>query len=114
MENLGNLHEVSAPWLELGISGAALFIVLILVILMFRQQSNSIDKLCSKIDELVSSYSTISTNIHENLFLRDKQQDETLRKLDDIEDTLADMHTKIVRIDAKMFNFKEKGDDPKV
>ena len=49
-------------WLNLGIPGAALFIVLIVIMLMFNQQSKSITKLCDKIDELVTSLSNNNSN----------------------------------------------------
>lgn len=50
-------------WLNLGIPGAALFIVLIIIVLMFRQQSKSIDKLCDKLDRLVDSFVLIQTSM---------------------------------------------------
>lgn len=52
-------------WLNLGIPGAALFIVLVIVISMFKQQSKSVDKLCIKIDELVTSFSDNNLKLNE-------------------------------------------------
>ena len=44
-------------WLNLGLPGAALFIVLIIIVLMFRQQGKSIDKLCEKLDNVTDAFS---------------------------------------------------------
>lgn len=113
MANLEVLQQTSNSWLELGIAGAALFIVLILVVLMFRQQSNSIDKLCSKIDVLVTSFSDNNLKLNEAILSNSRDQAETLRKLDDLTDVVNDMHKRIVRMEAKTFNFKKEGDGQK-
>ena len=91
-------------WLNLGIPGAALFIVLVMVISMFKQQSKSVDKLCTKIDELVSSFSYNNMKLNEAIISNDKDQKEVLRKLDDINDVMNDMHKRIVRIDTRMYD----------
>ena len=91
-------------WLNLGISGAALFIVLVTVISMFKQQSKSVDKLCVKIDELVTSYSDNNLKLNEVIISNDKDQKEVLRKLDDINDVVQDMHKRVVRIDTRLYD----------
>ena len=91
-------------WLNLGISGAALFIVLITIISMFKQQSKSVDKLCVKIDELVTSYSDNNLKLNEVIISNDKDQKEVLRKLDDINDVVQDMHKRVVRIDTRLYD----------
>lgn len=91
-------------WLNLGIPGAALFIVLVIVISMFKQQNKSVDKLCIKIDELVTSFSDNNLKLNEVIISNDKDQKEVLRKLDDIDDLMNDMHKRIVRIDTRLYD----------
>lgn len=91
-------------WLNLGIPGAALFIVLVIVISMFKQQSKSVDKLCVKIDELVTSFSDNNLKLNEAIISNDKDQKEFLRKLDDMNDIMNDMHKRIVRIDTRLYD----------
>ena len=91
-------------WLNLGIPGAALFIVLVIVISMFKQQNKSVDKLCVKIDELVTSFSNNNLKLNEVIISNDKDQKEVLRKLDDMNDTMNDMYKRIVRIDTRLYD----------
>ena len=91
-------------WLNLGIPGAALFIVLVIVISMFKQQNKSVDKLCIKIDELVTSFSDNNLKLNEVIISNDKDQKEVLRKLDDINDVVQDMHKRVVRIDTRLYD----------
>ena len=91
-------------WLNLGIPGGALFIVLVIVISMFKQQNKSVDKLCIKIDELVTSFSDNNLKLNEAIISNDKDQKEVLRKLDDMNDIMNDMHKRIVRIDTRMYD----------
>ena len=91
-------------WLNLGIPGAALFIVLVIVISMFKQQNKSVDKLCIKIDELVTSFSDNNLKLNEVIISNDKDQKEVLRKLDDMNDLMNDMHKRIVRIDTRLYD----------
>lgn len=91
-------------WLNLGIPGAALFIVLVIVISMFKQQNKSVDKLCIKIDELVTSFSDNNLKLNEVIISNDKDQKEVLRKLDDMNELMNDMHKRIVRIDTRLYD----------
>ena len=91
-------------WLNLGIPGAALFIVLVIVISMFKQQNKSVDKLCIKIDELVTSFSDNNLKLNEVIISNDKDQKEVLRKLDDIHDIINDMYKRIVRVDTRLYD----------
>ena len=91
-------------WLNLGIPGAALFIVLVIVISMFKQQNKSVDKLCIKIDELVTSFSDNNLKLNEAIISNDKDQKEVLRKLDDIHDIINDMYKRIVRVDTRLYD----------
>lgn len=91
-------------WLDLGIPGAALFIVLVIVISMFKQQSKSVDKLCIKIDKLVTSFSDNNLKLNEVIISNDKDQKEVLRKLDDMNVIMSDMHTRIIRVDTRLYD----------
>ena len=91
-------------WLNLGIPGAALFIVLVIVISMFKQQSKSVDKLCTKIDALVTSFSDNNLKLDEVIISNDKDQKEVLRKLDDISVIMNDMHKRLIRVDTRLYN----------
>lgn len=94
----------SEAWLDLGAVGAALLIVLVLVILMYRQQANSIDKLCAKIDVLVTSFANTNQTLSNVILANDKDQKEVLHKLDDMSALINDMHKRIVRIDVRMYD----------
>lgn len=91
-------------WLNLGIPGAALFIVLVIVISMFKQQNESVDKLCTKIDALVTSFSDNNLKLNEVIISNDKDQKEVLRKLDDMNGIMNDMHKRIVRVDTRLYD----------
>lgn len=91
-------------WLNLGIPGAALFIVLVIVVSMFKQQNKSVDKLCVKIDELVTSFSDNNLKLNEVIISNDRDQKEVLRKLDDMHDLMTDMHKRLVRIDTRLYD----------
>ena len=91
-------------WLNLGIPGAALFIVLVIVISMFKQQNKSVDKLCTKIDALVTSFSDNNLKLDEVIISNDKDQKEVLRKLDDMSVIMNDMHKRLIRVDTRLYN----------
>lgn len=92
----------SDAWLDLGIPGAALFIILVTIVFMFVQQSKSVDKLCNKIDEIVTSYSNNNLKLNEVIVCNDKDQKEVLRKLDEMNSLMTDLHKRIVRIDVRL------------
>lgn len=91
-------------WLDLGAVGAVLLIVLVIVILMFKQQSNSVDKLCTKIDDLVTSFSNTNQTLSNVIISNDKDQKEVLHKLDDMSTMMTDMQKRIVRIDVRLYD----------
>lgn len=98
-------------WLKLGLAGAAMFIVLVVILLMFKQQSKSVDKLCTKIDELVTSFSDNNLMLNEVIISNDKDQKEVLRKLDDMCMVMNDMHKRIVRIDVRLYDKKNSKEE---
>lgn len=103
VENVSTLSPDA--WLSLGIPGAALFIVLIVVMLMFNQQSKSVGKLCEKIDSLVSSFSENSSKLNEVIITNDKDQKELIRMLGDVHSEITNMYSRVVRIDSRIYDF---------
>lgn len=89
-------------WLELGIAGAALFIILTVVVLMFRLQARNVDKLCNKIDEIVTSFSENNLKLNEVILTNDKDQKETLRMLGSISRSINDMYKRVIEMDTKL------------
>ena len=101
--NISNISQDG--WLNLGIPGAALFIVLIVVMLMFNQQNKSVSKLCEKIDSLVSSFSENSNKLNEVIITNDKDQKELIRMLGDVHSEITNMYSRVVRIDSRIYDF---------
>ena len=97
------LFSQSDSWLNLGISGAALFIVLIVIVLIFKQQNASVDKLCIRIDNLINSFSENNLKLTEVTLTNDHDQKELLRRLDDTNRLLQDTHKRVVRIDTRLY-----------
>ena len=109
---VANISNISQDgWLNLGIPGAALFIVLIVVMLMFNQQNKSVSKLCEKIDSLVSSFSENSNKLNEVIITNDKDQKELIRMLGDVHSEISDMYSRVVRIDSRMYDFINKNNN---
>ena len=101
-----NISSISQDgWLNLGIPGAALFIVLTVVMLMFNQQNKSVSKLCEKIDSLVSSFSENSNKLNEVIITNDKDQKELIRMLGDVHSEITNMYSRVVRIDSRIYDF---------
>lgn len=90
-------------WLNLGVPGAALFIILVVILLIFSQQNKNINKLCDKIDTLVSSFTTNNTTLKEVLLVNDKDQKQTLLMLSDICADVKDIQKRVIRIDTRLY-----------
>jgi len=90
-------------WLNLGIGGAALFIILVVVVLIFKMQGKSTDKLCDRIDSLITIFADQTVNLNKVLISNDKDQKEMIRQLDSMCLTMNDMHQRVVRIDARLY-----------
>lgn len=103
--------KTSEAFLNLGVPGAALFIVLVIVVFMFKQQSTSIDKLCTKIDELVTNLADNSLKLNETIVANSREQQEVIHKLDSICKDISDMHKRITRIDTRLFDSLNKKED---
>lgn len=120
------IEQVTANlYLQLGIAGATLLILLVFVILLFKFISENkknrnigevsrIDKLCDKIDALISSNAEHTQKLNEVLLSNDKDQKETIKLLDKILDSALDTQRRVVRIDDRTYRClgnNKKGDD---
>lgn len=102
-------------YLQLGIAGATLAILLVFVILLFKfisenkrnktnSDGNRIDKLCDKIDALISSNAEHTQKLNEVLLANDKDQKTTIGLLDKILAVTLDTQRRIQRIDDRTFS----------
>lgn len=101
-------------YLQLGIAGATLFILLVFTILLFRfvsenkrnkalDSGSKIDKLCDKIDLLITSNADYSKELNRVLLSNDKDQKETLNILNNILEAVLDSQRRIVRVDDRTY-----------
>lgn len=102
-------------YIQLGIAGATLLILLVFVILLFKfmsdnkkSKSNSdgtrIDKLCDKIDALITSNADHTQKLNEVLLSNDKDQQVLIRSLNKVESSLEEILKKVVRIDDRTYS----------
>lgn len=95
-------------WLNLGLAGAALFIILVVVILILKNLTNSISKLCDKLDNLIKSNYDNVTALNKILINTSKDQKVLLDILNNIQDLLLDMRKRVIRIDTRVHDSMEK------
>lgn len=107
-------ESTSNLYLQLGIAGATLLILLIFVILLFKfvsmskkaesnNEVNRIDKLCDKIDALISSNAEHTQKLNEVLLANDKDQKVLIRTLERIQASQDEILKKVVRIDDRTY-----------
>ena len=95
-------------WRNLGLASAALFIILVVVILILRNLTNSISKLCDKLDNLIKSNYDNVTALNKILINTSKDQKVLLDILNNIQDLLLDMRKRVIRIDTRVHDSMEK------
>jgi low affinity Fe/Cu permease len=88
---------------DLGIAGAALLLILVVVILLFAMQSRSIDKLCKKIDLLITHNSNETNKLNEVLISNDKDQKTLIKLLTNILELVTDISKRTIRMDERTF-----------
>ncbi|MBZ9637515.1 hypothetical protein [Clostridium sp. FP1] len=104
--------EIANLFLQLGIGGAALLLILVFIILLFKlftkinfnentSQNVRIDKLCDKIDNLITSYAENTQKLNEVLLTNDKDQKSTLKSLEQMLELIIDVHRRVTRIDDR-------------
>ncbi|WP_326514771.1 hypothetical protein [Clostridium intestinale] len=123
---------VANLYIQLGVAGGALLIVLISIVLQFRYNSktssslqavisqaqqtinqaqqtqtegnsNKIEKLCDKIDGLITSNASYTQKLNEVLLSNDKDQKVTISLLDNILTTVTDTQKRVIRIDDRTY-----------
>lgn len=101
-------------YLQLGIAGATLLILLVFVVMLFRfindnkksksnNDVNRIDKLCDKIDALITSNAEHTEKLNEVLLSNDKDQKTTIDLIKQILEIGLDTQRRVVRIDDRTF-----------
>lgn len=101
-------------YIQLGIAGATLLILLVFIILLFKfigdnkksknkSDVNRIDKLCDKIDALITSNADHTQKLNEVLLSNDKDQQVLIRSLNKVETSLEEILKKVVRIDDRTY-----------
>jgi hypothetical protein len=115
-----SVQETTANlYLQLGIAGATLLILLVFIILLFKfigdnkksktgNETNRIDKLCDKIDALISSNAEHTEKLNEVLLTNDKDQKTTIGLLDKILDCVLDTQRRVVRVDDRTYSCLNK------
>lgn len=98
-------------WLNLGIAGAALFIVLILIILLFKLQGKNIDKLCEKLDSVTNTFAESNMTLQKVIICSDKDQKEILRHLTSMTGIMLDVHRRVVRVDTRLYEKKDNNQE---
>jgi hypothetical protein len=99
--------ELAKLFIQLGVAGAALFLVYHLVnkIFTYLQQrgtaDSKIDKLCDKIDKLVEGLLSTSGKTNELVSLNNQMQTMLKNSLDTQNTLLHEVHTKISAIDLR-------------
>lgn len=108
-------NDTANLYLQLGIAGATLLILLVFVILLFRliskinttessTQHNTIEKLCDKIDGLITSNAEYTQKLNEVIISNDKDQKETLNILDKLLELSIDIQRRVSRVDDRTYS----------
>lgn len=99
-----DLNQISPdPWLQLGIAGAGMFIVLVVVLLVFANQTKNISRLCEKIDELVTEISKDQIELAKMVTASNKDQTRLNSRIDSLFDRLSEIHKRVIRIDTRLY-----------
>jgi hypothetical protein len=115
-------------YIQLGIAGATLLILLVFVLLLFRfigenerskntSDESRVDKLSDKIDALITSNAEHTQKLNEVLLSNDKDQKVLIRTLDKVQASLEEILKKVVRIDDRTYsclgNYKKNEEESK-
>lgn len=109
-EEMGVGSEVAKYYTQLGAIGAVLLILLVYTVLLFKffskinaASTKSVDRLCLKIDALISSNTKTDKELKTVLLSNDKDQKATLQLLTQIITSVQDIQKRISRIDDRTF-----------
>jgi hypothetical protein len=99
--------ELAKLFLQLGVAGAALFLVYHLINKIFaylekrNSSDNKVDKLCDKIDKLVDVINKSSGKTNELVSLNNQMQGILKNGLDIQFETIGHIHSKVDKIDLR-------------
>ena len=99
-------NDIANGYLQLGLGGAALLLVLVFIILEFKSKDKGnsvVEKLCDKIDNLITSNAIHTEELNKVLISNDKDQQETLKALKRIETLSIDTQRRVARVDDRTF-----------
>ena len=118
-------EKVALSYTDLGVAGASLLLVLIFIILIFYLifkliknfqsslntvssnadsiQTKGIDKLCTKIDALITSQNEYIQKLNSVLICNEKDQISLIKLLEHLQATAQDIQRRIVRVDDRTF-----------
>lgn len=106
--------ELAKLFLQLGVAGAALYVVIFLINKIFsylekrgnaddKDTGKKFDRLCDKIDKLVDSFHEMTQRLSEVMLNNNKDQDEIKDRLDIQHGILLEVHKKVTRIDDRTY-----------
>lgn len=107
-----NVYPIE-PWLQLGVAGAGMFIVLVVVWLVFSNQAKTVDRLCNKIDLLINESIRDREELTKVLVSNDRDQRQIKSRLDSLFKYVTDIHGCITKIDTRLYEsgkYKKKDD----
>lgn len=111
-------NAIANGYLQLGVAGAALLIVLVTTLLNQSQNKSIINSSDKKVDKLCDKIDTLVTALTKEMIVNDKDQKETINKLDTILDIAVENQRRISRIDDRTFqclgNPNKKGEENNV
>lgn len=105
------MSAIANSYIQLGVAGATLFLLLIFITGQTKSndkreimQFSKIDKLCDRIDAMVTSQAASNENLNKVLLSNDKDQKETIKLLNTILTLVIDIQKKMVRVDDRTYN----------
>lgn len=122
MNNIGISEDgITNGFIQLGIAGAALLIVLIFVVLLFKlfaninaresgNQNIRIDKLCEKIDSLITSFSENTQKLNQVLLISDIEQKNMINMITRVLEIEQDIQKSVERIEVRTIQIKENSE----
>jgi hypothetical protein len=99
--------EIAKLFLQLGVAGAALYILYHLINKLFEyldkrtKGDNKVDKLCEKIDKLVDVIHVSSSKTNELVALNNQMQNILKTTMDISFKEMAEIHSKVDKIEVK-------------
>ena len=101
-------------WAQLGVAGAALFLLWQFINKLFiylenrnksdgTRENNKFDRLCDKIDNLIEAFHDVTQKIGEVILSNTKDQKDIVSRLNQHTNMLMDIQRRVVRIDDRTY-----------